>query len=127
LFRHRLFRAAITGGTLFRIGIGAMPLLLPLMLQLGFGFDPFQSGLITFAGALGAMTSKFVAERVFAALGFKRVFIGTAIASAMLLAANGFFFPETPVALIIAVLLLGGVVRSMFFTGINALAYADIG
>ena len=36
---------AILGGSNFRIGIGAIPFLLPLMLQLGFGLNPFQSGL----------------------------------------------------------------------------------
>ena len=49
-----VFRTAVIGGSLFRIGIGAMPFLLPLMFQLGFGLTPFQSGMITFATAIGA-------------------------------------------------------------------------
>ena len=47
------FRASVTGGFLFRLGIGALPFLLPLMLQLGFGMTPFQSGCLTFASAAG--------------------------------------------------------------------------
>ena len=51
LLRLPTFRASVVGGFLFRIGIGAMPFLLPLLLQVGFGLTPFQSGLITFATA----------------------------------------------------------------------------
>lgn len=40
--------------------------------------------------------------------------------------ANGLFTPDTPYVLILAALLVGGFIRSMFFTGINALAYAEI-
>ena len=50
------------GGTLFRIGIGAVPFLLPLMFQLGFGLTPFQSGMMTFVSAFGAIVMKFVAR-----------------------------------------------------------------
>ena len=54
LLRFPTFEAGILGGTLFRLGVGATAFLLPLMLQLGFGLDAFSSGLITFAGAIGA-------------------------------------------------------------------------
>ena len=52
LFRLPTFFASVVGGFIFRLGLGALPFLLPLMLQLGFGMTPFQSGLITFATAL---------------------------------------------------------------------------
>ena len=64
LLRFRLFRSSVTGGSLFRIGVGAVPFLLPLMLQLGFGLSPLQSGSITFVSAIGAIASKFIAERI---------------------------------------------------------------
>ncbi|NMA98780.1 MAG: MFS transporter [Phyllobacteriaceae bacterium] len=126
LLRHPLFRASITGGSLFRIGVGATPFLLPLMLQLGFGLNPFQSGAITFVGAIGAIGSKFIAERVFSRFGFPRVLGFAAVAGGLLLAAQGFFTVDTPVPLMMAILVVTGVVRSMFFTGTNALGYADI-
>ena len=58
LLRLPTFRASIFGGFLFRLGIGALPFLLPLLLQVGFNLTPFQSGLITFTAALGAMFMK---------------------------------------------------------------------
>jgi MFS family permease len=126
LFKNPTFRASTTGGTLFRICIGAMPFLTPLMLQLGFGLTPFQSGLITFAGAIGAITTKFMAKRVFAAVGFRSTLLTAAGVTTLVTVTTGFFTPTTPHLVIILVLLIGGFSRSFFFTGVNALAYADI-
>ena len=126
LLRHRLFRSSITGGSFFRIGVGAVPFLLPLMLQLGFGLNPFQSGAITFVSAIGAIMSKFIAERVFARFGFPRVLGFTALFGGLLIAAQGLFSSDTPVPAMMAILLAGGILRSVFFTGSNALGYADV-
>ncbi len=126
LFRHPLFRSTIIAGSLFRIGVGAVPFLLPLMLQLGFGLNPFQSGAITFVSAIGAIASKFIAERVFARFGFPRVLGFAAVMGGLLIAAQGLFTAETSVPVMMAVLISGGVLRSVFFTGTNALGYADI-
>ena len=126
LLRHRLFRSSIIGGSFFRIGVGAVPFLLPLMLQLGFGLNPFQSGAITFVSAIGAIMSKFIAERVFARFGFPRVLGFSALFGALLIAAQGLFSSDTPVPVMMAILLAGGILRSVFFTGSNALGYADV-
>ncbi len=126
LFRHPLFRSAVIGGSLFRIGIGAFPFLLPLMLQLSFGLNPFESGMITFIVAIGAISSKFVAERIYAALGFPRVLLFSTVVGCLFLAINGLFTPGTPHLYLYLALLAGGLIRSVFFTGVNALVFADI-
>jgi EmrB/QacA subfamily drug resistance transporter len=126
LFANPGFRAAVLGGSIFRISVGAVPFLTPLMLQVGFGLTPFQSGMITFAGAIGAISTKFLAQKVFAAAGFRTTLIVAAVLSAITTAANGFFEPQTPAAVMIAFLLMAGFTRSFFFTGVNALGYADI-
>src|SRR5690606_29827148 len=126
IVRNEAFRAATLSGTIFRISTGAIPFLMPLMLQLGFGLNPFQSGMITFAGAIGALTVKFVARRVFAATGFKATLITAGLFAAATTAVNGFFTPETSHALIIAFLVMSGLCRSFFFTGSNALSYSEI-
>jgi MFS family permease len=126
LFRHPMFRSAIIGASLFRIGIGAFPFLLPLMLQLTFGLNPFESGMITFVGAIGAIASKFVAERIYSSIGFPRVLLFSTVIGCLFLAVNGLFFPDTPPLYLYLSLLVGGLVRSIFFTGVNALAFADI-
>ncbi|HVX99636.1 MAG TPA: MFS transporter [Pseudorhodoplanes sp.] len=119
-------RAGVAGGFMFRLGIGSLAFLLPLLLQLGFGYSPFHSGLITFATAVGAFGMKTVAARVIERFGFRTVLIGDAVVSAAFLAACATFKQTTPVSLMVAVLLVGGFFRSLQFTCINTVAYADV-
>jgi EmrB/QacA subfamily drug resistance transporter len=126
LFALDTFRASVGGGFAFRIGVGAFPFLLPLLLQLGFNFTPFQSGLITFSSALGAMGMKTVVPRILRRFGFRSVLVWNALISSVFLAACAAFTPRTPVEVMIAVLLVGGFFRSLQFTSINSLAYADV-
>ena len=126
LLRIPTFRASVTGGSTFRMGIGALPFLLPLLLQLGFGLNPFQSGCLTFAAAAGAMLMKTTAGPILRRFGFKRVLVWNAVLSSVFMVAYGLFTPSTPELLLWAALLGGGFLRSLQFTSINALAYADI-
>jgi EmrB/QacA subfamily drug resistance transporter len=126
LFRIPTFRAGVLGGGLFRVGIGAIPFLLPLMLQLGFGLNPLQSGLITFASAAGAMFMKTVASRVLKRFGFRGVLTWNALICSSLLAGYGLFRANTPHLLIIGVLLVAGCFRSLQFTSLNAISFADV-
>jgi MFS family permease len=126
LFRIPTFRAAAVGGSIFRIGIGALPFLLPLMLQFGFGLSAMHSGMLTFASAAGAMLMKMTAARIIRRFGFRRVLTtNTYIASAFLMGI-ALFTPNTPHVVIIGFLLMGGFFRSLQFTSQNTLTYADI-
>jgi EmrB/QacA subfamily drug resistance transporter len=120
------FRAGIYGGFLFRVAIGALPFILPMMLQLGFGLSPFHSGLLTFASAAGAMLMKATAGPVLRRFGFRRTLIANAVISSGFVAVYGLFRPETPGWLILALLLAGGFFRSLQFTGINTLTMSDV-
>jgi len=120
------FRASIVGGSLFRIGIGALPLLLPLMLQVGFGMNAFQSGSVTFISAVGAILMKTTAVPILRFFGFRRVLIFDALLSSAFLACYGFFTPSTPVLVMMGLLLFGGFFRSLNFTSINAITYAEV-
>ncbi len=126
LFRLPTYRAGVAGGSLFRIGIGATPFLLPMMLQLGFGLSPVESGLLTFVSSIGAIFMKTIAARVLKRFGFRRVLVWNGLAAAALLASFGLFRPETPHALIIATLLASGCFRSLQFTSLNAISYAEV-
>jgi EmrB/QacA subfamily drug resistance transporter len=126
LFRLPTFRAGVAGGMLFRIGIGATPFLLPLMLQLGFGLSPVQSGLLTFVSAVGAIFMKTIAARVLKRFGFRRVLVWNALAASAMLCAFGLFRPETPHLFIIATLFVSGCFRSLQFTSLNAISYAEV-
>jgi EmrB/QacA subfamily drug resistance transporter len=126
LLKVDTFYASVVGGFLFRVGIGATPFLLPLLLQLGFGLTPFQSGLLTFASAMGAMAMKATAAPILRRFGFRTVLVVNAVVSGLFIAATALFTPVTPHAVIFAVLVVGGFFKSLQFTSINSLAYADI-
>ena len=120
------FRAAIVGGFLFRIGIGAIPFLLPLLLQAGFHLTAFQSGSLTFVAAAGAMAMKTAAQPILRAFSFRRVLIVNALASSAFLVVNAWFTAATPHWIVMTVLLVGGFFRSLEFTALNAIGYAEI-
>jgi EmrB/QacA subfamily drug resistance transporter len=126
LLRIKTFWASLVGGFFFRIGVGATPFLLPLMLQLGFGMTAFQSGLTTFVATAGALVMKATAETVLNRFGFRKTLVVNALISAGFLALNGAFRPDTPQLLLLCALFVGGFFRSLQFTALNALAYADI-
>jgi EmrB/QacA subfamily drug resistance transporter len=126
LFRSPTFRAGIIGGSLFRTGMGATPFLLPLLFQLGFGLDPLHSGLLSCATAGGAMFMKTLTVMILKRFGFRQVLLVNAILASVSVAAYGLFTAATPHALVIAVLLLSGCLRSLQFTCLNAISFADI-
>jgi EmrB/QacA subfamily drug resistance transporter len=126
LFRLPTYRAGVLGGGLFRLGTGATPFLLPLMLQLGFGLSPVQSGGLTFVSAVGAMFMKTMAARVLHRFGFRRVLVANGVIASLMLCGFGLFRPETPHVFVIAALLVSGCFRSLQFTSLNAISYAEV-
>ncbi|AVT76293.1 MFS transporter [Rhodopseudomonas palustris] len=126
LLRLTTLRSSLIGGFLFRLGIGALPFLLPLLMQIGFGLSPFQSGLVTFASAAGAIGMKTLAARIIRAFGFRNIMTVNAVVSSVFLAACALFAPGTPLLLIMIILVVGGFFRSLQFTSINTVAYAEV-
>ena len=126
LLKIPTYAMASIGGFLFRMGLGALPFLLPLMLQVGFGLSALNSGMLTFASAAGAMLMKTSAVRVLRTLGFRVVLVGDAVISAAFLFGYSLFRPSTPHLVIFLALLAGGFFRSLQMTSINTLSYADV-
>ncbi|MDP9127821.1 MAG: DHA2 family efflux MFS transporter permease subunit [Pseudomonadota bacterium] len=126
VLKYRTFRASLTGGSLTRIGIGALPFLLPLMLQYGFGLSPLNSGLLTVSSAAGAMLMKILATPVIRRFGFRRVLIGISLGNTTLLGGCALFSPHTPHLAIFTFLMAGGFFRALQFTALNTIAFAEI-
>jgi EmrB/QacA subfamily drug resistance transporter len=112
-------------GFLFRIGMFATPFLLPLLLQLGFGLDPLHSGLITSATAIGAMFMKTLTIAILKRWGFRRVLSVNGLLAAASVAVFAAFGMSTPYWVIVLVLLLSGCLRSLQFTALQAVSFAD--
>lgn len=126
LLRLPTFAAAVWGGSVFRLGVGALAFLLPLQLQIGFGRSALESGLTTFVSAIGAITMKVTAKRVIDRFGFRATLVVDALLAGGFLAAVGLVGAATPVWLLMTLLLLGGFFRSLEFTAINAVAFSDV-
>src|ERR1700736_217932 len=126
LLRYPTFRAGLVGGSLFRIGVGAMPLLLPLLFQLGFGMTPLNSGLLTFVAAIGAIGMKTAVGAILRSFGFRNVLALNSITSGALIAAPALFTQVTPVWVMLAILFVAALFRVFRFTCINAISVAEV-
>ncbi|MDG5791077.1 putative MFS-family transport protein [Klebsiella pneumoniae] len=120
------FRVTMYGGSLFRASISAMPFLLPLLFQVGFGMDPFHSGLLVLAVFVGNLTIKPATTPLIRWLGFRRLLLINGALNVCSLLACALLTPQTPVWAIMLILYLGGVFRSIQFTGVSTLAFADV-
>ncbi|MFN4144084.1 MFS transporter [Aestuariivirga sp.] len=120
------FRAGVVGGSLFRIGVGAVPFLLPLMFQLAYGMSAFESGLITFVAAAGAISMKLGAARLIRRFGFRQLLIVNGLIASASIAVMGLLSSSTPYLLAVALLFAGGFLRSLQFTALNAMSYSDV-
>lgn len=120
------FRVTIYGGSLFRASISAVPFLLPLLFQVGFGMDPFHSGLLLLAVFVGNLTIKPATTPLIRWLGFRRLLLINGALNVCSLLACALLTPQTPVWAIMLILYLGGVFRSIQFTGVSTLAFADV-
>ncbi|MGA3246888.1 MAG: MFS transporter [Paraburkholderia sp.] len=125
-FRIKTFMVAICGGSLFRISIGAVPFLLPLMFQVGFGMNPFQSGLLTLAVFAGNLSTKLVTTQILQRFGFRTVLVFNGAFAAVTLASMSLLRPSTASGWILFALFISGVARSLQFTAINTLGFADV-
>jgi EmrB/QacA subfamily drug resistance transporter len=126
LMRVRSFALSLWAGSFSRITGGALPFLLPMMMQLGFGMSATRSGLITFASAAGAMLMKAAGVPLLRRYGFRNVLIANGVVATLLLMASALFRPGWPLWAIFAILLAGGFFQSLQFTAYNTVAYADI-
>jgi EmrB/QacA subfamily drug resistance transporter len=126
MMRIPTFRLSVICGSLSRIAVGAMPFLLPMMLQLGFGLSAVHSGLITFVSSIGSLAMRLAAPVFLRRLGFRNVLIWIGLTATLLLAATAAFRPSWPTAAIYFVLLLNGFFQSLQFMAYNTIAYADV-
>ncbi|MBI1407469.1 MAG: MFS transporter [Caulobacter sp.] len=126
LLRHATYRASITGTLLVRLGVGAGPFLMPLLLQVGLGWTPLQAGSVTLAGGLGVLGARPFVSLVLGRIGFRTGLTAFVILGAILSAAPGFFTSATPVVLIMALLFVGGFFRASQFISANSISYADV-
>ena len=112
ILRWRTFRTNVLGAAPLRVAIGAMPFLLPLLFQLGFGMSPLQSGLLTMASAVGALATRLVMKRAIIDFGFRRLLLGACGVTGLSYMGYSLWGPDTPHLVVFAALMVGGLVSS---------------
>lgn len=118
--------AVASVGFVSRVAINASPFLLPLMFQIGFDMSPTQAGLMVLVYMAGNLLMKSATTPVLRRFGFRRVLTVNGALCTATLVACGLLAPGHPMPLIYAVLLAAGMTRSMNFTTITTLAFADV-
>ena len=126
LFRTRSFAVGIFGNLFARLGSGALPFLLPLLLQIALGYSPAQAGMTMIPLALGAMLIKPLAKPLIDRLGYRRILIGNTLLLGGLIASLATVDAGTPTPLLLAHLGLIGMVNSMQFTAMNTVTLVGL-
>ena len=126
-FEVRTFAiATVCAGTFFAMCLQATPFLLPLMFQIAFGMSAVQAGLFTLAYFLGNLSMKTITTPVLRRFGFRSVMLVNGLLAALAMLGCAALGADTPVALLVALLVGAGATRSMQMTAMNALTFADI-
>ena len=125
LFSIRTFRISTLVGGLSRTGVNAVPFMLPLLFQIGFGLSAVQSGLLTFISSTSALAVRPVSAWLLRRLGFRRLLAGNGVVCAGVIASFAAIEAGTPHWLDFLMVLLFGLVRSVQFMMTNTLTYAD--
>lgn len=126
VLRVRTLRITVSGGSLYRLVITAVPFLLPLLFQLEFGWSAFTAGLMVAALFAGNLTIKPITTPLMRRFGIKRVLLVNGLVSVAWFGVLAALHPGTPVALIAVALYVSGALRSIGFTAYNSLAFADV-
>lgn len=126
VLRIPTFRVTNVGGSMFRMAIGAVPFLLPLLFQDGFGWSPVKSGVLVIAVFAGNIGVKPFTSPLLRRFGFKRVLIASALTGGVTIVLCGLLRPGTPLPVIVFVLFASGLARSTAFTAYNTIAFVDV-
>ncbi len=120
------FRIVMAGGTASRTAISTMPFLLPLLFQLGLGLSPFAAGLFVLWYGLSNIGIKPATSSILRRFGFRSVLLVNTVVSAAAIGACALIGPATPAWIVVILLAGAGASRSMQFTSLNTLAFADV-
>ncbi|GAA4692848.1 MFS transporter [Pseudonocardia yuanmonensis] len=126
ILRVATYRVTAASGSVYRAVITAIPFLLPLLFQIGFGWSAAQAGAVVIALFVGNVAIKPATTPLMRRFGIRTVLLGSIAVGAACLVAMAFLQPTTPLPLLVSLLLVSGVARSTGFTAYNSVAFADV-
>ena len=125
-FADQIFTLTQVSSVVFRLGLGSVPILWPLMLQVGWNVTVLEAGLATSPLAIGALLARGFVSRSLKWFGFRWLMILSTSASAFLLAAVCFWSVDTPLWILSIYIFTLGVLRSLQLTALNSLCYVGL-
>ncbi|MDR6352448.1 MULTISPECIES: multidrug transporter subunit MdtD [unclassified Pantoea] len=126
MFKTRTFSVGIIGNIASRLGTGCIPFLMPLMLQVGFGFPALIAGCMMGPTAIGALLAKSTVTQVLRRFGYRHTLVGITIIIGILIATFSLQSPGGSVVMLLAALLILGMAMSTQFTAMNTITLADL-
>ncbi len=123
----RTFAATdIKAGAILRTAINATPFLLPLMYQVAYGMDALSAGGLVVIYFLGNLVIKSITTPTLRRFGFRNILTINGVLAGLSVALCGLLGPQTPYAVTAVILFVAGATRSMQFTALATLAFADV-
>ncbi|MCL1150522.1 multidrug transporter subunit MdtD [Shewanella ulleungensis] len=126
LFNTRTFAIGLFGNLFARLGSGALPFLVPLLLQVALGYSPSQAGMSMLPLAAAAILAKSLARPIIERLGYRLVLTANTLALGIMLASIGLVSEQTPYGLLLVLLAALGAINSLQFTAMNAVTLIDL-
>jgi EmrB/QacA subfamily drug resistance transporter len=120
------FSVTVLTGSVTRVSIGALPFVMPLLLQAGLGFSAFEAGLLFLASAAGTLGTKSFVLEIVRRFGFRYTMFCNSLLVSFMYCVCCIIQPGIPKWVIGMILFGCGVARSVQFTCLNAIAFADI-
>ncbi|MBW9399259.1 MFS transporter [Leclercia sp. LSNIH6] len=126
LFNTRTFSVGIAGNIASRLGTGCVPFLMPLMLQVGFGYPALIAGCMMAPTAVGSILAKSGVTQLLRRLGYRRTLVGVTIFIGVMIAQFSLQSAALPVWMLILPLFVLGMAMSIQFTSMNTITLADL-
>ena len=126
LFQVRTFRVGILGNLATRLGISAVPLLLPLMIQIAFKQSAVTSGWMIAPMALTAMFAKSYVIKILNKFGYKKTLMVNTFIIGTLICCLAIPDIHTSLLWFIPIIATLGFFNSIQFTSMNAISIADL-
>jgi len=126
MFRTRTFSIGIIGNLASRLGTGCVPFLMPLMLQVGFGYSALIAGCMMAPTAIGSLLAKSTVTQVLRRLGYRTTLVGVTLVIGLLIGQFSLQSPGMEVWLLILPLFILGMAMSTQFTAMNTITLADL-
>jgi EmrB/QacA subfamily drug resistance transporter len=126
LFKIRTFKIGIIGNLITRLGIGGVPLMLPLMLQVGFGKSPTVSGMMLIFSAISTIVAKSWVIPWVKKFGYRKLLISNTIILGFSISLLSSPDKNTALFWLVPLLILYGFFNSIQMTSMNSISLADL-